>query len=326
MIVPEFWAEARLRVRTHERQITVRRFGWSDESQAAAQANADERAREAFHRIASGEKLDRREPKVPYNGADGVPIREEILSRHGNAVVTRNLYGARCLNTPNVLFADVDLIKGRPPVFTYLTWLLVIGIGIAVKIALSTEKSDQFITTALVVIFYCIAQGIFWLYERVLGDARQRCRRRIRKVAEAHPGWHLRVYETPAGFRILAMHQTFDPQDETVQRFFKALKTDPTYVRMCRNQRCFRARLTAKPWRLGIAEHMKPRPGVWPVKPEHLPRRQLWIDAYEARSRFYAACQFSEALGRTEMVHPEALAIQGLHDELCRAHSGLPLA
>ena len=32
----------------------------------------------------------------------------EIVSRHGETVITRNSYGALCLNTPNALFADVD--------------------------------------------------------------------------------------------------------------------------------------------------------------------------------------------------------------------------
>ena len=44
-----------------------------------------------------------REPRMPYNGAAGVPIREEIVGRHGETVITRNSYGARCLNMPNVL-------------------------------------------------------------------------------------------------------------------------------------------------------------------------------------------------------------------------------
>ena len=108
MIVPAYWAEGRLQLRVEGRQMTVRRFGWSDESQAAAQAHADERTREAFGRIAAGEALERRERKVGYNGARGLPIREEIVERHGDAVVTRNSYGARCLNTPDVLFVDVD--------------------------------------------------------------------------------------------------------------------------------------------------------------------------------------------------------------------------
>ena len=123
MIVPTYWAESRLRRRTHARQVTVRRFGWSDVSQADAQANADERAQEALDRLRSGEKLPRREPKVAYNGAIGVPIREEIVERHGETVVTRNSYGALCLNTPNVLFADVDFATG--PGCGYAFWLLV---------------------------------------------------------------------------------------------------------------------------------------------------------------------------------------------------------
>ena len=56
----------------------------------------------------SGEKLRRREPQTSYNGAEGVPIREEVLEQHGEEIITRNSYGARCLNTPNVLFADID--------------------------------------------------------------------------------------------------------------------------------------------------------------------------------------------------------------------------
>src|SRR5690349_327098 len=114
MIVPTYWAEASARDRKGNRQVTVRRFGWSDVSQEDAQAMADARARDALQRALAGEQLVRREPKVPYNGAQGVPIREEILERYGSAVVTRNAYGARCLNTPDVLFADVDLDGGLP--------------------------------------------------------------------------------------------------------------------------------------------------------------------------------------------------------------------
>src|SRR5262245_59552279 len=108
MIVPQFWAEGRIQDQIAGRQVTVRRFGWSDDSQADAQASADQRAREAFSRIAAGEPIARREPKRPYNGASGVPIREEIVDRHGDCVITRNSYGALCLNTPDVLFADID--------------------------------------------------------------------------------------------------------------------------------------------------------------------------------------------------------------------------
>src|SRR5688572_18920533 len=108
MIVPDYWVEARKQHRSAGKQVTVRRFGWSATSESDALAMAERRAEEALHRILSGEKLERRERKAAYNGAFGVPIREEVLSRHGEEVITRNSYGAHCLNTPRALFADVD--------------------------------------------------------------------------------------------------------------------------------------------------------------------------------------------------------------------------
>ena len=108
MIVPNFWAEARVQHRRKGKQVTIRRFGWSDANQEEAQNNAEKRAAEALERAVAGESLPRRERKVPYNGGDGVPIREEVVSRYGETVITRNSYGARCLNTPGVLFADID--------------------------------------------------------------------------------------------------------------------------------------------------------------------------------------------------------------------------
>jgi hypothetical protein len=107
MIVPA-WAEGRVHEKRDGKQVTIRRFGWSDESQAAAQAHADDRAREAFAAFKASGTTARFEYKRAYNGADGVPIREEILERHGDTIITRNSYGARSL-PPNVLFADVDV-------------------------------------------------------------------------------------------------------------------------------------------------------------------------------------------------------------------------
>ena len=52
----------------------------------------------------------RREARVAYNGSNGVPIREEVFAKHDDIIITRNLYGSLCLNTPNVLFADIDFL------------------------------------------------------------------------------------------------------------------------------------------------------------------------------------------------------------------------
>lgn len=114
MIVPSFWAEARRHIRRGNRQITVRRWGWSDTSEADAQAMAEARAEEALALAQTDNTLERRERKVAYNGAQGVPIREEVLERHGDTVITRNAYGAKCLNTPTCCLPMWTLIPPCP--------------------------------------------------------------------------------------------------------------------------------------------------------------------------------------------------------------------
>jgi hypothetical protein len=129
MIVPSFWAEARRQTRRGKRQITVRRWGWSDTSEADAQAMADARADEALALAQTDNTVERRERKVAYNGAQGVPIREEVLERLGDTVITRNAYGARCLNTPDVLFADVDFDTALPRAL-YVVALCLLAAGV----------------------------------------------------------------------------------------------------------------------------------------------------------------------------------------------------
>ncbi|RYF68154.1 MAG: hypothetical protein EOO22_18220, partial [Comamonadaceae bacterium] len=262
MIVPQYWAEGRVQGEVAGKQVTVRRFGWSDDSPIAAQTHADRRTQEAFERIAAGESLERRERKRAYNGADGMPIREEIIERHGDTVITRNGYGARCLNTPDVLFMDIDferpmtggafgyaigpaLIAGVLAGYTGKTWIggLIAGLivfGVALHLGLKKARGESDGNPA----------------------PEKRAAKRIGFFLQQHPEWHLRVYRTPAGFRLLAMHDVFAPRDPAVVDAFKQLGVDDVYGRMCVNQNCFRARLTAKPWRIGIDEHLRPQPGV----------------------------------------------------------------
>jgi hypothetical protein len=325
MIVPQYWAESRARHRQAGRQVTVRRFGWSDNSQEEAQAAADLRAKEALERILSGAKLARREPKVPYNGADGVPIREEILSRHGETVITRNAYGAHCLNTPNVLFVDIDFDDG-PSWRSILIFYAVLLVAPAI-VGLMTRSSKFSSLFGLAALLLCIFVGSVWrpLWRRFRGEPEDAARRRVEHYLMRNPNWSVRLYRTPAGLRVLAMHQPFAPGDPAVADCFRALGADPIYSRMCLNQQCFRARVTAKPWRIGIGHHMRPQPGVWPVAPERIALREAWIAEYEAAAPAFAACRFIETLG-SGVSHAETRRVQELHDELSRANSSLPIA
>jgi hypothetical protein len=318
MIVPDHWAEARQQHRTAGKQITVRRYGWSVTSQADAQAMAETRAQEALQRILVGEKLDKREPKIAYNGAAGVPIREEVLARHGEQVITRNGYGARCLNSPNALFADIDFTLTptlRPTLFTFAVLALGAG-GVAIashswRIGLGLLLLALFLTAP-------VASTVARLSRAIRGGADHIARARLAKFLSRNPAWNVRLYQTPAGLRVLATHQAFDAQAAEVQAFFTAVDADPVYARMCFNQRCFRARLTAKPWRIGIPTHMRPRPGIWPIQQERMEIRSAWVADYEAKAQAFAACRYLESMG-SGTVHPDIEPVIELHDQESRA-------
>jgi hypothetical protein len=323
MIVPDFWAEGRVQQQVRSRQVTVRRFGWSDTSQADAQAAADARAAEAMARVVAGEDVRRRDHKRSYNGAEGLPIREEVLERHGNAVITRNVYGARCINVPDVLFADIDFETARPALPSVLRVVAVvvaaaIGGYVAAWIGAAIGAVAAFAIASMFVRSTAAAGG-------KEAAAEIAARARIDRFVAAHPDWNLALYRTPAGFRLLALHRRFDPNEAAVKACFTALGVDRIYARMCENQHCFRARLSAKPWRIGMTGHLKPRPGIWPIRAEELPRRIEWVAEYERRAAAYAACRFVAQLGKGRIDH-DADRIRVLHDRMSRATEDLPLA
>lgn len=328
MIVPRHWAESRVQTRARGRQVTVRRFGWSNDSLEDAERMAEERAREALRAIERGEELPRREQKVPYNGAEGLPIREEIVSEHGSVVVTRNAYGARCLNTPDVCIADVD--HAWQPRSSTSIGLSLVGGALAVLLARVVVDASWVVGLVSGVVGAGLAESVAARVRAVrvkkAGGPLAVALARLRAFVDEHPTWHVRAYETPAGLRLLVMHATKDPLSDDVARFFEAMHVDRQYVFMCTRQRCFRARLTAKPWRIGIDAHMKPRPGVWPVREERRAERAAWIEAYEETAKGYAAASFIEAFGATGLVDEACERVRALHDEACRAMDDRELA
>jgi hypothetical protein len=336
MIIPYHWAEGRVQQHHLGKQITVRRFGWSNHSDADAQTMADQRAQQAMERIVSGEQLERREPKSAYNGADGVPIREEIISEHGDAVVTRNAYGARCLNTPNVFFADIDFEFESPQSPSYAgsifsaVWLgstaLAWALGwLSWPVAVGLFMLALVVTAFIASVLNKRKQAAMAAARVVLSAPEQAAKVRVQDFLDTHPGWGFRLYRTPAGLRLMATHQTLLPHDPEVALALHALGADPLYTAMCLKQNCFRARLTAKPWRIGVHNHMRPSPGVWPVAPERLQERQTWVLAYEKAAASFAACRYVETLGHPT-VHFEVAAVMALHDDQCQATSSLQIA
>jgi hypothetical protein len=326
MLIPHYWAEARLQHKAAGKQVTVRRWGWSDASQTDAQTLAEKRVQDAMQRILSGENLQRRETRDSYGTQEGVPIREELVSRHGENVVTRNSYGSLCLNAPRVFFADIDAQWPhalRVPTMGCL-FLVLAGLGVGLW-----QRS--------VVIAAAIAIGLPWLWSgiakqinrmrRPKGEmiAKQQRLDAIRAFSAAQPDWHLRVYETPAGYRLLAMHEVFEPGGEPARRALEALNSDRRFATLCALQQCFRARVSPKYWRIGYKPEGSLPKSKWPFPPEHLPRRRRWVAGYDALARNYASCRFLERLG-SSTIHPEAEAVRVVHDQFCQAESRLPLA
>ena len=325
MIVPEYWAEAREQVRHQGRMLTVRRYGWSDDSVEAAQQHARQRTREALDAILSGATLPRRELRTNY-GIAGVPIREQIVSRHGELVITRNSYGALCLNTPDVLFADIDMAE-RPSG-------CVLPLGAMALVAAVAFATGWFAWHWVAGI--ALAMLALWAGNRIAlqrqraafdrdGGAETRALALVDAFVAEHPDWHLRVYRTPAGLRVLAMHRTFQPQDDDAATLFSALRADHLYTVMCKVQGCFRARLTPKPWRIGIDQRITPPVAAWSAEQATLPERLAWIDRYEAASRGHAACRYLRSLGDTTCVDPKAEHVRALHDAMANADRDLPL-
>lgn len=327
MIVPSFWAEGQSEQKIQGRRTTLRRFGWSDASQADAQAHADQRAQDAMQRLINGEKLIRREPKTAYNGAHGVPIREEIIERHGSTIITRNAYGAQCLNTPNILFADIDFMPRRASLWEVLA-LIVVRVVVALGVYRLTQGGTvpPWVWVALSLV---ALQLVFWAFRwglhRILASPEGIAQQRAEQFVAQHPQWNLRLYRTPLGMRILATHRLFDSAEQDVTRFFEAMQTDPMYAAMCRNQHCFRARLTAKPWRIRMPKNLPPRPRVWPVSAQHIAGRNAWLSTYDQMANQFAACAFVTSLGSGRILL-DVQPVVDLHDERCRAHQALPLA
>lgn len=326
MIVPEYWAEARQQVRRNGRSITVRRFGWSDAGQSEAQAYAEQRALEAMDAILSGRKLPRRELRSNY-GIDGVPIREQIVERHGDVIVTRNSYGALCLNTPDVLFADMDFETAPSGcVLPLMACVAALVAGFAGGTALWGWKSGLGAAVLMLLASNVVVLALKRLAFVLGGGAERRALARVESFAARHPDWHLRLYRTPAGLRVLAMHRTFSPQDEDAGRLFSALQADGLYSTMCKVQNCFRARLTAKPWRIGIDKRIRPPVAAWSREQALLPERLTWIAGYERKAMGFAACRFLKPFGDEARVDPKAARVRDLHDDMSRAGSTLPLA
>ena len=145
---------------------------------------------------------------------------------------------------------------------------------------------------------------------------------RIESWTRAQAGWGWRVYRTRAGLRLLATHALFEPDATVTDAVFEQLGADPLYRRLCKAQKCFRARLTPKPWRCGL----RPPEVRWPwLDAKAEAKFQSWEKRYIEASQNNATCALVKTLGNAQ-VHPAIAPLVTLHDGTTRVGAALPLA
>ena len=260
---------------------------WSFRSLEEAQALADQAAKQLAERFKNRDFPPHHQGYYP-----GRPFREQVLREVKNgsgeaiAVITRNSYGCTVLNTSRVMFVDVDLPEPKPS-------------GGFLKRLFGKPE---------------VAPASDGLQNAVVAKAENWMRN--------NDGWGWRIYRTRAGLRLLATHALFEPEAAASNGAFQAMGADPLYTQLCKSQKCFRARLTPKPWRCGIRQ----KPERWPwLTPKAEAEFQKWEKKYETSSSEWATCRLISAIGNRD-VHPDVQLVVNLHDDATRTDSKLNLA
>ena len=140
----------------------------------------------------------------------------------------------------------------------------------------------------------------------------------VRSLCEQDSSLGARVYRTHNGWRIMLTGNNLAPDSERMKQLFAALHADPLYASMCERQQCWRARLTPKPYRVGITGFTRPVDS----QSIHSTESQKWLARYEAACCGKAVCRLVDCIGR-----PIGGEVVELHDHLTRARvPDLPLA
>lgn len=296
-------------------------------------------------------------------------------------IVTRNSYGAQVANLDNIAIIDVDndqlLHYKYPERYNYYGFMP--SFPVEESTPLIKVKVWSFIFLFIFIASVIAWLGLSWLWLLVImvgatvylwQQASKKEKARAQKYADdissllpfitdlmqqrvaTHPKESFRLYVTPAGFRIIATHDTAAPNDDLVAQWFEYFHADVNYVRLCQAQQCFRARLTAKPWRMAEVENNDlakdiPAKEFWfatdgaqfsegyePSQADITARNQ-WITGYDNYAKSYQACRYIESFfGReSNKVVVDSKSIQVAinefvqwHDEACQVGESLPLA
>jgi hypothetical protein len=284
MKIARYWAKGKAEGRTASgKMIPLQVWGWSESSLDEAR----QKAREAVERAAR--RLEARQPLPHSYGYADRPAREEIVREITGAdggvvaTITRNSYGSLVLNTARLMFIDVDV-----PAETF---------------------PQRFVR---------LVSG--WL-GRETATPEVRIQKQIEKAAAEYSRHTVRLYRTAAGFRCAIADQPLTAGRAESHRLLEAFGADPLYVKICKAQECYRARLTPKFWR--CEARRPPHRFPWQTARAEQEYRR-WENEYARQCQPFAVCRFITQFGnRTDA---ELQTVLDLHDHYVRAKSDLALA
>mgnify|MGYP001819802162 FL=1 len=288
MHVPRFWAVeiAKASVRGG-RPADVRCWGWSETSYEDARLRASQRAERLTGRLLGDATPSR------YGYDERLP-REEIIDEFDDAqgetkgFVTRNAYGALVLNTRDLVFIDVDFPPRKTETIGLPKFLSKLFGG-------STDDPPDPVATT---------------ESSIIATARQ------------HPDLGFRLYRTRNGFRVIVNNRPIEANSQQAVDLLHQFNADPLYVQMCKNQDCFRARLTPKAWRCGLGEP----PTRFPFANDRAESaNRAWEAKYHETIAGFSTCRFVQSIG-SDAADESIAEMIDLHDRLTKATSNDPLA
>jgi hypothetical protein len=132
---------------------------------------------------------------------------------------------------------------------------------------------------------------------------------KIEVFQQANPQYTIKVYETFAGLRVVILNELFKNKFDVASSIFSDLEVDTLFSRLCKAQSCYRARLTPKPWRMGME-----RPGSrFPRGAADQADFQKWLNGYESSHRAFSTARHLETFGGATP-HTDVMSVLMTHD------------
>lgn len=285
MKVPRFWHREWVRVPAKDGSNgtwSISRWGWSENNAEEAEKMAAERCWHTKQRWHVGAK-DSHQDWYRNQEYFLLPAREEIIQEiiHEDG----NVDGWVSRNGYGVLVLNTD-----------------------VMLIIDMDRKEKPIQKA--------AKGLWasWFGQPVKSEEEK-----LIELFKAHTEDSFRLYRTFGGWRAILISRAVEGVASSSIALMKKFPVDPFYLRLCERQKSYRARLTAKPWRVGVS-----RCSVgFPRSPQLEDYFVHWEEEYNAAATQFRVC---EKIYGEDVPCERLRKLLAIHDSLSQVNTALPLA